>query len=162
MFYIFFSFIFRWSLGGVYQCATLKIAKWHLLTWSQLCLSPSHFKHSPTLLTLSQWGRQSLNMKVDETWLITQQNSDSNVTTHSPGCSGACWINECIHTLFFCFRPSAWTSTVRENSPAVKMGVWQNPPGTSNASPPKEILLDQRKNSLLNGWLAANMDGEVH
>ncbi|KAF3859593.1 hypothetical protein F7725_021992 [Dissostichus mawsoni] len=48
---------FSSSLGSFYQFATLKIAKWPLLTRSQLCLSPSHFKHSPTPLTLSQWGR---------------------------------------------------------------------------------------------------------
>lgn len=80
-------FIFRSSLEGVYLCATLKITKWHLLTWSQLCLSPSHSNHSPTLLTLSRWGRWSLNTRVGETRLIEKGNLDIGVTTHSAGCS---------------------------------------------------------------------------
>lgn len=91
-FFFFSLLIFRSSLEGVYQCATLKIAKWNLLTWSQLCLSPSHFKHSPTLLTLSQSGRRSLNMKVDEARFNKEgkKKLDSSIPTHSP----VSWINE--------------------------------------------------------------------
>lgn len=71
--FLVFLFFFRSSLESVYQYATLKIAKWNLLTRSQLCLSPSHFKHSPTLLTLSQSGKRLLNMKVDEGRLIKKE-----------------------------------------------------------------------------------------
>lgn len=64
----FFVFVFRSSPEAVWWRATLSTAKWQLLTWSQLCPSPSHFKHSPTPLTVSQRGRQSPSMKVDEAW----------------------------------------------------------------------------------------------
>lgn len=111
---------YGWSnLEGVHQSAALKIVKWHLLTWSQLCLSPSHFKHSPTPLTLSQRGRQSLNTKVDEARLIKKRGKIwapvKRLTLQvAQLLAGACWMNECGLTLSLPLL--SWTWAIREKT----------------------------------------------
>lgn len=113
----FFFLLFSSNLESVSQFAALKIAKWHLLTWSQLCLSPSHFKHSPTLLMLSQRGRRSLNTKVDEVLLIKKRGeiwaAVKQLTLQVVQLlAGACWMNECGLTLSLPLL--LWTWATRE------------------------------------------------
>lgn len=112
--YMFF-FFFRRRLEGIYQSAMLKIATWLHLTQSQLCLSPSHLKHSPTLMpTPSRWGRPFLNTGVDEAWLTEKGNLNYRLfccwQEEPAGRTGTVWH-------FLCFLR---LQTVREKSPAVK------------------------------------------
>lgn len=158
---IFCIFIFRWSLEGVYHFATLKITKWHLLTWSQLCLSPSRFKRSPTLLTLSQWGRRSLNTRVDEAWLTAKREiwtAAQQLTFQVvPLLAGSCQINECELTLFLCFHSSECMDHERreKNSPA-REGIAKSPLALLAFSHPTRLLGTKGKTQWLvicqNGW----------
>lgn len=160
-------FIFRSSLGGFYQRATLKIVKWHLLTWSQLCLSPSHSKHSPTLLTLSRWGRRSLSMRADEARLIEKGNVDRSLTTHSPGCSvsGQRLLDKRVLSDTLPLLSLIWVHgpELREKTHLLWRQVCHKIPQARLAlNHPKRLFWIQRRNSLHNGWLCAKMAGEVH
>lgn len=113
--------------------AALKITKCNLLTWSQLCLSPSHSKHSPTLLTLSQCRRRPPNTKADEAWLIEKGNLNSSTTTRSPGCAviGSILLDkQCGPSLSFCFHSPECTDPSYELAHLLWRQVYHKTPWT--------------------------------